>query len=60
MIAGLESHGMTRPEIAQHLGVSRVTVWRIANDRNRDHLSDTVARLERLSRSKEITRVKQK
>lgn len=60
MIAGLESHGISRKEIAQRAGVSRATVWRLANDTNRDHLSGTVAKIERISRSIKNSRVKQK
>ena len=29
-IAGLEAHGFSRSEIAQQVGISRMTVWRIA------------------------------
>ena len=37
MIAGLESYGLTRDEIAAAAGVSRATLWRMA-DGNRAHL----------------------
>ena len=60
LIAGLESQGMSRAEIAQRAGVSRATVWRLANRIGSDHLSGTVQRIETLQRSLAInSRVKQ-
>ena len=44
----IESHGLSRTEIAPRAGVSKSTVWRLGNDANRDHLNSTVKRIERL------------
>jgi transcriptional regulator with XRE-family HTH domain len=51
MIAGLESRGLSRADIAKKTGISKTTIWRLANNANADHLSGTVTRMERLSRS---------
>lgn len=48
MIAGLESHGLSRADIAAQANVGRATVWRLANSASKDHLSATAARVERL------------
>jgi transcriptional regulator with XRE-family HTH domain len=53
MIAGLEATGVSRAEIATRAGVSRATVWRLANGICADHLSSTVQRIEQLQRSLE-------
>ena len=45
MIAGLESHGLSRDEIARRSGVSKSTVWRPANDATRDHMAGTVEKV---------------
>lgn len=58
MIAGLESQGISRKEIAQRAGVSVATIWRIANGASKDHLAGTVKRLERVERSLNNSRVK--
>lgn len=31
MISGLEAQGVTRPEIARRTGLSKNTIWRLAN-----------------------------
>ena len=49
MIAALESHGLSRGDIAQAAGVSRATIWRMQND-PRDHMAGTVERVERVER----------
>jgi hypothetical protein len=39
---------LSRAEIAEKMGDSRANLWRLANSANRDHLSTTVERVERL------------
>lgn len=51
MIAGLESSGMTRTEIARKAGVSRMTVWRLAVGEGRSPLYETIHALENLSKN---------
>ncbi|MDW9823493.1 MULTISPECIES: helix-turn-helix domain-containing protein [Sinorhizobium] len=49
IIAGLESQGMTPTEIARESGLSRMTVWRIANGETSRPSYDTVIRLKSLA-----------
>lgn len=60
MIAGLESTGMSKTEIAQRLGVSRSTIHRVATNQHYDHKTSTVIRLERILRLGKMSRVTQK
>jgi transcriptional regulator with XRE-family HTH domain len=64
LIAGLESQGISRSEIAQRSGMSRTTVWRMANGICADHLAGTVQRIEKLQHSVRyevpVSRVKQR
>lgn len=48
LIAGLESSGMSRSDIAMHAGVSRDTVWRLATGQAKRPSFDTVSRIEKL------------
>lgn len=50
MIAGLEHHGISQQEIARRTGVSRATVWRMANGMGRSHRYSTDFRIEELHR----------
>nr|WP_280173970.1 helix-turn-helix transcriptional regulator [Rhizobium sullae] len=50
MIAGLESAGMSHAEIARQAGVSRQTIWRLANGEGRAPLWRTIARIEAVHR----------
>ncbi|MCZ8548705.1 hypothetical protein OOJ09_31510 [Mesorhizobium qingshengii] len=45
MIAGLESAGLSRADIAEQAQVSKTTIWRMANSTSRDHLSATASRV---------------
>ncbi|MCA1404681.1 helix-turn-helix domain-containing protein [Ensifer sp. IC3342] len=49
IIAGLESQGMKPSEIARQTGLSRMTVWRIANGETSRPSYDTVDRLKSLA-----------
>ena len=49
IIAGLESQGMTPSEIARESGLSRMTVWRIANGETSRPSYETVIRLKSLA-----------
>jgi transcriptional regulator with XRE-family HTH domain len=46
MIAGLESAGLSRAEIARRAGLSRMTVWRLAEGEGREPLYRTVRAIE--------------
>ncbi|KQV11320.1 hypothetical protein ASC97_15470 [Rhizobium sp. Root1203] len=48
MIVGLESAGLTRSEIAQRAGISRMTVWRLAVGDGRQPAYQTIQRIEAL------------
>lgn len=48
LITGLESAGLTRSEIAQRAGISRMTVWRLAVGDGRQPAYQTVKALETL------------
>jgi transcriptional regulator with XRE-family HTH domain len=47
LIAGLESQGFNRSEIARAAGISRKTVWRIASGQAREPDFNTIQRLRR-------------
>ncbi|MDX0124488.1 helix-turn-helix domain-containing protein [Sinorhizobium meliloti] len=47
IIAGLESQGVSRSKIARETGLSRMTVWRIANGETSRPSYETVVRLKR-------------
>lgn len=49
LIAGLESHGVSQQEIARRTGVSRATVWRLANNVCQNHFAGTVNKIRALS-----------
>ncbi|WP_346283779.1 helix-turn-helix domain-containing protein [Sinorhizobium terangae] len=49
IIEGLESQGMTPSEIAREAGLSRMTVWRIANGETSRPSYETVTRLKSLA-----------
>lgn len=46
MIAGLESVGLTRTQIAEGSGISRMTVWRLAEGEARRPSFETIERLK--------------
>ena len=48
LVAGLESMGMTRPQIADQAGLSINTIWRFGNGRVSEPTYRTVQALERL------------
>lgn len=50
LIAGLESQGLSRTEIARAAGISRQTVWRIASGQAREPGFNTIRRLEHVER----------
>jgi len=47
-IAGLESEGLSRTEIAERAGVSRNTVWRLATGSATMPSHSTVSRIEKI------------
>lgn len=54
LIAGLENHGVSQQEIARRTGVSRATVWRLANGVCQNHFHETVTKIRALS--EQVTR----
>ena len=60
MIAGLESAGLSRTEIANRAGISRNTVWRMATGEVQEPAYSTVMRLERLAKTAAVRPVEQK
>lgn len=50
MIAGIESHGVSRPQIVEISGLSKNTVWRMAAGEVRLPSYETVRRLEYVHR----------
>lgn len=60
MIAGLESAGLSRTEIAIRAGISRNTVWRMATGEVREPAYSTVIRVERLAKSAAVRPLEQK
>jgi len=58
LIAGLESAGMTRPEIAQRAKISRNTVWRLANRVAPEPKYETVRRLAELAETRHVQSIR--
>ncbi|WP_026618571.1 transcriptional regulator with XRE-family HTH domain [Ensifer sp. WSM1721] len=56
MIARLKASGLTPSMIARESGISRMTVWRIANGDARQPSYDTVHRIERVYEARCLTR----
>ena len=48
LIRDLRNAGLSRADIAQQAHVSPTTIWRLATAANRDHLTQTVGKFERL------------
>ena len=46
--SGRANAWLSRAEIAAQAQISRTTIWRLANSANRDHLRETISRVERL------------
>lgn len=62
MIAGLESAGLTRTQIAQQARLSRATVWRLATGEGREPLYSTISAIETVQKKfvARVNPVKQK
>jgi transcriptional regulator with XRE-family HTH domain len=45
MISGLEANGVTRPEIVRRTGLSKNTIWRLANGEAREPKYETVQKV---------------
>jgi hypothetical protein len=55
MIAGLEANGIPRPEIVRRTGLSKNTVWRMANGTLREPKYETVEKVKALQARVERT-----
>ncbi|MDX0230258.1 helix-turn-helix domain-containing protein [Sinorhizobium meliloti] len=55
IIAGIESTGMTKSEIARETGLSRMTVWRYSVGEFSKPSYDTVIRLQALAERRAVT-----
>lgn len=51
LIDSLEGQGMTRTQIARQSGVSRPTIWRLANGVGKHHFHDTIEKIEAVKNS---------
>jgi transcriptional regulator with XRE-family HTH domain len=49
LISGLESNGITQPQISRATGLSRTTVWRLGAGLGRAPSYETIKRLETLA-----------
>jgi transcriptional regulator with XRE-family HTH domain len=45
MISGIEANGVPRPEIARRTGLSKNTIWRLANGEAREPKYETVQKV---------------
>ena len=57
LIAGLETHGLSKAEIARQASppMSRATIWRYLNNGNSNHFEETFTRVERLAKRYGVT-----
>lgn len=49
MISGLEAHGVSRPEIVRRTGLSKNTIWRLANGEAGQPKYDTIEKVQALA-----------
>jgi transcriptional regulator of acetoin/glycerol metabolism len=54
LIASLEHQGIKRTEIAHRSGVSRSTIWRLANGVGKHHFVDTIQKIETVQKSSPV------